>query len=512
ATTLRDYELTRWMATTRRAKSSKSDSPSPSPSPSPPHTNAQPTLLEYYFLSSANPRPAVSVPQTWTLTRHVDDVLATVMRSGPSDLQATSIQCQLIADGNLAAAADFLRFLPRTAWATYVKGRFYLAQSDFGTAAAHFTKASYQLSHGKPQGDLVELSYPLIDAAAANHFYNGLTKYHQHIMHLFESAGALTFVADFAGLALQALSSDPTCPPDSQEHAAARADLLSRLCYASLQSARFDEAWSALAQMADAAAQNAALTALVSTILTSAAGSPGSARTLSCAVETILRLPAVFRPAPALRVDQVLLALADKQAAGQTQLAASANSAEPDYERVLEACRVATHDLAGAAEIAYRRVRRLQRRILAERHGSGEGADADADADADDRKELRRELLALINLLASMTTALAGSYPQCKAATLRRCSGSAAPRSDGGRAAGELAKLAKLAKLQQLRDVFRQLARRGISWSLGSPAGPANDCSDEGARAGTTGSAGSPGGEGGLRLHELSCWTGRSLR
>ena len=58
------------------------------------------------------------------------------------------IQCNLILHQNIDLATSFLRFQPKTAWATYVKGRLYMARSEYEQAAACFQKAAYSL--GKP--------------------------------------------------------------------------------------------------------------------------------------------------------------------------------------------------------------------------------------------------------------------------------------------------------------------------------------------------------------------------
>ncbi|KAI5285050.1 hypothetical protein KEM54_000871 [Ascosphaera aggregata] len=395
---LKDYEMIRWLYSTRQTITTQQDADTSitlsnklgqRKRKQSVHSNS---LLEDLFLSSSRPHPLVDVPQTWTVMRQVDDVLAYILRAGPVTMQAVSIQCDLIANGNISTAMDFLRFQPSTAWATYVKGRLYLAQSEYATAALCFEKASYLMSHGKPQGDLVELSSSLIDPIAANYFYNGLTKYYQHILSLFEQARAFAFVADFANLALRALQSDATTSEVSAEYKSARSDLLSRLFYASLQSSRYDEAWSAVSCYTDTALQTSALTSLIKTILTSSG--PGKA-----GINTLLRLPIAFRPGFVSRVDNILLSLSEKQkASGQLMSDGSWHNQDytTDYERVLEAYRMATHDVRGAAEVAYRRVQRIR-----EAHNQA-SRESPMDEQDVERKELRRELLSLINMLSCM--------------------------------------------------------------------------------------------------------------
>lgn len=105
------------------------------------------TILEDLFAVHIKPRPAVGVPQSYTLTQGIRDVLSWVTRQGevafPNVL--VFIQCDLIANGNIDLACDFLRFQPNTAWATYAKGRLYVAKSEFDTAALYFQKAAHLL-------------------------------------------------------------------------------------------------------------------------------------------------------------------------------------------------------------------------------------------------------------------------------------------------------------------------------------------------------------------------------
>lgn len=105
------------------------------------------TILEDLFVSDIKPRPPVDRPQSYTLTLGIRDLLAWITRQGqvayPNAL--THIQCDLIAKNDIDLAWDFLRFQPSTSWATYVKGRLYVAMSEFDTAAIFFRKSAYLL-------------------------------------------------------------------------------------------------------------------------------------------------------------------------------------------------------------------------------------------------------------------------------------------------------------------------------------------------------------------------------
>ena len=105
------------------------------------------TVLEDLFAVHIKPRPAASVPQTYTLTQQIRDVISWITRQGEVSFPnvLVFIQCDLLACNNIDLASDFLRFQPNTAWSTYVKGRLYVARSEFDVAAIYFQKAAYLL-------------------------------------------------------------------------------------------------------------------------------------------------------------------------------------------------------------------------------------------------------------------------------------------------------------------------------------------------------------------------------
>src|SRR5262245_58186931 len=109
------------------------------------------------------------------------------------------------------------------------------------------------------------MSSNLLDLISVNNFYNGLPKYFQHIISVFEQARAFAHVSDFARIALQVLESSGKRDDD---YTSTRTDLLSRLFHASLKTCRFDEAYSTLSRYSDPALQKSAMTSLITTILT----------------------------------------------------------------------------------------------------------------------------------------------------------------------------------------------------------------------------------------------------
>lgn len=276
---------------------------------------------------------------------------------------------------------------------------------------------SFTTAQGKPFGELNELSSRLIDPISVNNFYNGLPKYFQHILSLFEQAHTFTHVTDFAQLALQALEYEG---PSKDKHgsspdlSALQTDLLSRLFHASLKTSRFDLAFSALTRHTNAALQKSALTSLITSILT-ASGSSAAA-----AVTKILHLPLTLIPGLNNQVDTILLSLATKQNHSSSTYSSfgpsSASASDtPDYERILQAYRLARHDIRGAAEVGYMRFERLQAArsendttttttttMASESTRQRPLKNSKVAVDDAESQELRRELLALINLLACM--------------------------------------------------------------------------------------------------------------
>ncbi|ODH40561.1 hypothetical protein ACO22_01599 [Paracoccidioides brasiliensis] len=424
---LKEYEMMVWLGSNVRPLPGNSSHGSTSNAMSPvlskeKGSNKQEhrlsTLLEDLFAFHIKPRSTFGVPQTFTLTQQVRDVVSWITRQGEVSFPnvLVFIQCALLASDNIDLASDFLRFQPNTAWSTYVKGRFYVAKSMFDVAAIYFQKAAYILSQGKAVGNLHEMSSNLLDIISVNSFNNGLPRYFQHILSLFEKARAFAHVADFARHALQALESDPRRNDPESDYIYMRTDLLSRLFHASLKTCRFDEAYSALSRYTDSALQKSALTSLITTIL--AASGLGTA-----GLQKILRFPISLQPNLASHIDEVLLSLAKKQATHGRSQGQSLPSATPwqgkgdipDYQRVLQAYRIARNDIRGAAEVTYQAVQRLReardrsfystRTLKIRRNAYEEVAPPkfqEVDDDDVESKNLRNELLSLINLLACM--------------------------------------------------------------------------------------------------------------
>ncbi|KAJ5832237.1 hypothetical protein N7474_000548 [Penicillium riverlandense] len=409
---LREYEMMSWLSSKVRKCPDRIATDASAPIFSLKDTSTKTknqrtaTILEDLFVTDIKPRQLFGIPQSYALTMGIRDVLSWVTRQGevtyPNAL--AYIQCDLIARNDIDLAWDFLRFQASTSWATYVKGRLHVAVSEFDTAAIYFRKAAYLLSCGKPLGNLHEMSSTLLDLVSVNCFHNGIPKYYQHILSIFEQVRSFSHVADFASLALQALDSESWSEQDP-EYTSMRTDLLSRLFHASLKTCQFDQAYSALARYQDLALQKSALGSLISNIL--AVSGPGSA-----GIKQILRFPTSLVPNIASHVDEILVSLTRKQTLFVSWLDTDNNWADsaPDYHRILQAYRIARSDYRGAAEIAYRNVQRLRQTrdtpsSAVARKGKkeiDESARPPVEEDDAESKEIRHELLSLINLLASV--------------------------------------------------------------------------------------------------------------
>ncbi|CAG8384522.1 unnamed protein product [Penicillium salamii] len=360
------------------------------------------SILEDLFVTDIKPQQAIDSPQTYTLTLGIRDVVAWITRAGEVNYQnaVAHIQCDLIAKNNIDLAWDFLRFQASTSWSTYVKGRLHAAMSEFDAAAIYFRKAAYLLSCGKPMGNLSDMSAELLDLLDGDCFHNGLAKYYQHVLSIFEKARSYSHVADFASLALQALDSEVWAEQDV-EYSTTRDDLLSRLFTGALKTCQFDQAYSALTRLQDLKLQKTELTELISTIL--AVSGPGTT-----GLKQILRFPTSLVPNIASFIDEILVHLTRKQTTNVSWQDADSKAfqATPDYTRILQAYRIARSDYRGAAEIAYRSVQRLRKArdtssaLTHKVKDADEAAHPTVEEDDAESQEIRHELLSLINLLA----------------------------------------------------------------------------------------------------------------
>lgn len=243
------------------------------------------------------------------------------------------------------------------------------------------------------------MSSGLLNPIDAAHFGDGLPNYYSHIVSLFEKRKVFSYVADFARLALHVVRpSDPPVrisPIDSgnppqltpDPHQALRTDLLSRLFYASIQTSRYDEAYSALSRYTDTALQHSALTTLITSMI-AASQTPH-----------LIRVPFANNPSLHHHLDTTLASLAAKTIDLEHG---------PPYHTALYAWRLARNDFRGAAAVLHQRLQRLQASTNANSTSSASAASTvDVDpssaslANAQTQTQpVLNAYLALINVLA----------------------------------------------------------------------------------------------------------------
>ena len=85
----------------------------------------------------------------------------------------------------------------------------------------------------------------LVPEPERNYFSEGLPKYYHHVLGLFEKAKAYSYAADFGRLGLRTLVGN--------EDEELKTELLQRFFTASIQTARFDEAYTAMTRHTDTA-------------------------------------------------------------------------------------------------------------------------------------------------------------------------------------------------------------------------------------------------------------------
>lgn len=186
----------------------------------------------------------------------------------------THIMGNLLKHQDYDLATDFVKFLPDGPWASYLRARLYLALGEYALAADFFKGAAEDLSEKNIRIESLDTS-SLLSVNQRHLFSDKVPAYLLHISSLFEAAKLHTYTAEFATLALQELAVDHENFDDSsladldhrkrslQGSPAVRAelahqeirllqifefkeDLLSRVFNASLQTCRYEQAFSAL--------------------------------------------------------------------------------------------------------------------------------------------------------------------------------------------------------------------------------------------------------------------------
>ncbi|KAL8938005.1 MAG: hypothetical protein Q9211_003406, partial [Gyalolechia sp. 1 TL-2023] len=202
------------------------------------------SVLESLFAADVRPQSLRGHSQSVILSDAIQDLLVWITGSNVASLTLhqvlVAVQCNLLKENDLDLASDFDQFQPSTAWATYIKGRFYLSSGGITEAALCFQKAAYKMA-GKPCPDYHQASAGFLSPAEAAHFGQGLPFYYYHIHQLFQSASYPSYAAQFAQLALQFTSQSA----DLGLHSS----LLASLFHTTLQSSDVETAFTALMRL-----------------------------------------------------------------------------------------------------------------------------------------------------------------------------------------------------------------------------------------------------------------------
>ncbi|KAL8715265.1 MAG: hypothetical protein Q9220_001223 [cf. Caloplaca sp. 1 TL-2023] len=164
------------------------------------------TIMETMFAADVRPQTLDGQSLRTSLTNTVADLLVWI--TGGNDKTITlnqalvRVQCELLKSGDINLASKFAQYLPWTAWATYIRGRLYMALEETTEASLCFQKAAYNMARDKSQ-DYHQASAGFLSQTEAAHFGRGLPFYYTHICHLCHAASFPSYVADFAQLAIQ---------------------------------------------------------------------------------------------------------------------------------------------------------------------------------------------------------------------------------------------------------------------------------------------------------------------
>ncbi|KAF2019028.1 hypothetical protein BU24DRAFT_364414 [Aaosphaeria arxii CBS 175.79] len=233
----------------------------------------------------------------------------------------------LLLQKEYVVAARFSKLLGDDNYTTYLKGRMHVALGENHLASICFQKAAYHLGVGMfslEDADTINL----IPVDQQDSFSDGLPKYYHHVLGLFEKVKAYTYVADFARLGLRALNGN--------ENEELKTDLLLRLFTASVQTSRFDEAYTALTRHTNSALRFSDLRKLVKVMIQ------------QDQTQALLKFPFVGLVDD---VDNILTDLCHN----------TLNlSSGPPYYEILYAFRISRNNFRGAAAILYERLQRLK--------------------------------------------------------------------------------------------------------------------------------------------------------
>ncbi|CAO2650300.1 Nn.00g015920.m01.CDS01 [Neocucurbitaria sp. VM-36] len=301
------------------------------------------TVLEGIFGSRAFDLPLPKGLKADLLSHWSRAWIASVFNEQNYDTVVEDIMGYLLFQKEYDLALDFSNFLNESNWSSYLKGRLHVALGENALASVCFEKAAYNLGKNTERMSMDSTvttialglfniedadSASLVSEAERNSFSEGLARYYGHIISLFEKAKAYTYVADFARLGLRSLK--------GREDEELRTDLLQRLFTASIQTSRFQEAYSAMTRHSDAALKHSDLQTLITSMISQSQATQ------------LLKFPLVGLTDD---VDAILSSLCQKT----LNLASG-----PPYHQILYSFRISRNNFRGAASILFERLQRLK--------------------------------------------------------------------------------------------------------------------------------------------------------
>ncbi|KAL9050072.1 MAG: hypothetical protein Q9162_006862 [Coniocarpon cinnabarinum] len=284
------------------------------------------------------------------------------------------IMSKLLRTSSTRLAGSFVSFMPSTPWSKYVCGRYYMMAGDFDEATRLFDSIAEDLgtNFNVAQYD----SEGLLAPDEKSHFGDGLPRFYLHLVNLFEKVEAYSHVGAYASLALTELESEGSHDLNMKRH------LTSRLFAASMQTSRFEDAFTALTKQDDIALRRQSLSEFLNSILSTSS------------ISTLLHLswPNELANDADTQLTKICSkpdSLAASQYSGSSlepnSLGSDASPIPP--HRLLYAWRIQRNNYRGAATALWERVQILK---LAQAQGL-RGKDVDA--------ELEAMYLSLINCL-----------------------------------------------------------------------------------------------------------------
>ncbi|KAF2639862.1 hypothetical protein P280DRAFT_454027 [Massarina eburnea CBS 473.64] len=262
-----------------------------------------------------------------TLTYWSDAWLASVFSSDFGEVVEDTMGILLV-QKEYALAMEFSKFSTGSAWSTYLKGRIHIALSENDRAAVCFKKAAHNLAIGSEFDVQSADSANLVSIIDRDDFSEGLPRYYKHVLGLFEKVKAYSYVADFAHLGLRGLYGN--------EDVVLKSELLQRLFTASLHTARFSDAYTAMIRHNHGALKHNSLQELIKSMV-------AQSETTALFAFPFIGL-----------VDDVDSILADL--CHKTLNLASG----PPWHQILYSFRISRGNFRGAASILHERLQRLK--------------------------------------------------------------------------------------------------------------------------------------------------------